>query len=105
MRVKPGALMAHVAEFKVTIQGKGGHGSQPHVCVDPVVCGAAVVAALQTIVSRSLHYKDAAVVSVCTHTHTHTRTRTQKRVSFVVAPPRLAKPPPLVPPVRLFRQR
>jgi len=64
MRVKSGALMAHVAEFKITIHGKGGHGSQPQTCVDPIVCGAAIVTALQTIVSRSLHYKDSAVVSV-----------------------------------------
>lgn len=55
MRVKPGALMAHVAEFKVTIQGKGGHGSQPQVAVDPVLVAAHVVVALQSIVSRSVH--------------------------------------------------
>jgi len=64
LHVKTGAVMAHVSEFEVTITGRGGHGSQPHACVDPIVCGAAVVSALQTIVSRSLPSYENAVVSV-----------------------------------------
>merc|ERR1719329_1668175 len=64
LRVKVGAVMAHATSFTVTITGRGGHGSQPHATIDPVVCGAAVVCALQTIVSRSLPSFANAVVSV-----------------------------------------
>ena len=64
MRVKAGALMAHVAEFTVVVRGKGTHGSQPQAGIDPILVGAALVGALHSIVSRSLHYKDSAVLSV-----------------------------------------
>ena len=57
-------VMAHETTFQVVIHGRGGHGSQPHACIDPVVCGAAVVMALQTIVSRSLPSSSNAVVTV-----------------------------------------
>lgn len=52
--ISEGAMMAHAAAFTVNINGKGGHGSAPHLCVDPIVCGAHVVTGIQTIVSRSL---------------------------------------------------
>ena len=65
LRVKAGSLMAHVSDFSLTIRGKGGHGSQPQLCVDPILAAAHVVTALQSVVSRSLSYNDSAVVSVC----------------------------------------
>lgn len=64
LRVAVGPVMAHATTFNVTITGRGGHGSQPHATIDPVVCGAAVVSALQTIVSRSLPSFSNAVVTV-----------------------------------------
>eukprot|EP00930_Biecheleria_cincta_P002713 TRINITY_DN103706_c0_g1_i1.p1 TRINITY_DN103706_c0_g1~~TRINITY_DN103706_c0_g1_i1.p1 ORF type:complete len:489 (+),score=55.13 TRINITY_DN103706_c0_g1_i1:72-1469(+) len=64
LHVQPGPVMAHSCWFEIVITGRGGHGSQPHVCVDPIVCGAAVVSALQTIVSRSLISSSNAVVTV-----------------------------------------
>lgn len=64
MHLKTGAVMAHSSEFVIEITGRGGHGSQPHACIDPIVCGAAVVSALQTIVSRNLHSSCNAVITV-----------------------------------------
>ncbi len=64
VRVKPGALMAQVHSFDLTVRGVGGHGSQPQLCVDPIVASAHLVTALQTVVSRSIAYDDQAVVSV-----------------------------------------
>jgi len=64
LRVNTGPNMAHATTFNVTITGRGGHGSQPHATIDPVVCGAAVVSAVQTIVSRSLPSFANAVISV-----------------------------------------
>jgi len=40
--VIPGPVMAHVTEFVITIVGLGGHASQPHATIDPVVTAAQV---------------------------------------------------------------
>mmetsp|Transcript_20165 Transcript_20165/g.51492 ORF Transcript_20165/g.51492 Transcript_20165/m.51492 type:complete len:466 (+) Transcript_20165:61-1458(+) len=62
--VRTGSVMAHTCNFKVVVTGRGGHGSQPQVCIDPVVCTANLVGALQTIVSRALPSAANAVVTV-----------------------------------------
>ena len=64
VHVKPGALMAHVSEFTITVKGSGCHASQPHAGVDAVLAGSAVVQALHTITSRSTRSDENAVVSV-----------------------------------------
>jgi len=63
--VATGPLNAAADEFRITIQGKGGHGAYPHLCVDPVLIGSHIVVALQTLVSREVDPTDKAVVSVC----------------------------------------
>ena len=60
----PGPVMAAVDNWEIALTGKGSHGSMPEKSVDPVVAGAALVMALQTIVSRNVAPKDSAVVSV-----------------------------------------
>ena len=62
--IRPGTIMAAVDMAKAVISGPGGHGAIPHETVDPVVAGAAVVTALQTIVSRNIDPVEAAVVTV-----------------------------------------
>jgi len=62
--VTPGPWMAAVDEFTVTVRGKGAHGAMPQAGVDPVVCLAQMVTALQTIVSRNADPFHPAVVSV-----------------------------------------
>lgn len=64
LRVCAGPIMAQVHSFEITIVGKGGHGSQPQLCRDPIVAGAQLVSALQTVVSRDLGYEGGAVLSV-----------------------------------------
>ncbi len=49
---RKGLYMASTDEIYVTINGKGGHGAMPHLCVDPVAISAQVIVALQQIVSR-----------------------------------------------------
>ena len=61
---KPGALMASSDSFTVTLSGKGGHGSAPEHCLDPLPCAASIVLALQTIVSRNIDPQTPAVVTV-----------------------------------------
>lgn len=62
--VKEGALMAGVNRFVITVEGKGGHAGMPQNCIDPVVAGAQLVTALQTVVSRRLSPLTSAAVSV-----------------------------------------
>ncbi|MCB9703946.1 MAG: amidohydrolase [Myxococcales bacterium] len=64
IRVRAGATMAQVHAFALTITGIGGHGSQPQLCRDPIVAGAHLVSALQTLTSRELGHAGGAVVSV-----------------------------------------
>jgi len=62
--VTPGPFMAAVDEFSVTVKGTGAHAAMPHLGVDPVVCLAHMVTALQTIASRHASPFDEVVVSV-----------------------------------------
>ena len=62
--VRTGTMMAAADSFKVTLYGRGGHGSMPHLCVDPVLLAANVVVRLQGIVSREVDPQDSAVVTV-----------------------------------------
>lgn len=59
-----GPFMSGVTDFRIIVAGRGGHAAMPQQCVDPIICGAALVTALQTIVSRSITMTDLAVVSV-----------------------------------------
>lgn len=60
LHVKPGPVMGHPVVFNIVIEGKGGHGSQPHLAVDPVLTAAHVIVALQSVVSRSVPSKEQA---------------------------------------------
>jgi len=62
--VMPGPMMASSDNFEIRISGRGAHAAMPHNGIDPVVIGAEVVLALQTIASRTVSPVDAAVVSV-----------------------------------------
>lgn len=62
--VKDGPLMAAVDEARITVNGCGGHGAEPQTTSDPIVAGASIIMALQTVVSRNLHPLDQAVVTV-----------------------------------------
>ncbi len=54
VQVLDGPVMASPDDFDIAIHGRGGHGGWPHECIDPIVCAAYVVTALQTAVSRFL---------------------------------------------------
>ncbi|MEM6664580.1 MAG: M20 aminoacylase family protein [Pseudomonadota bacterium] len=62
--VRPGPVMAASDEFLITIRGQGGHAAQPQTTSDPLIAGAHLVTALQTIVSRKVDPLKSAVVSV-----------------------------------------
>ncbi|MGH7057933.1 MAG: amidohydrolase, partial [Acetobacteraceae bacterium] len=64
MVVKEGALNAFSDRFWIRIRGLGGHAARPHRAIDPVVVGAQMVMALQTIIARRVDPIDAAVISI-----------------------------------------
>ncbi|QLL14778.1 M20 aminoacylase family protein [Pseudomonas chlororaphis] len=61
---RQGPMMASQDLLTVTLEGVGGHGSMPHLTVDPLVAAASVVMALQTVVARNIDAQEAAVVTV-----------------------------------------
>jgi amidohydrolase len=63
-QIRPGPMMAGGAYFDITVTGVGAHGARPEAGIDPVVAGAQIASALQTIVSRNVRPVDTAVVSV-----------------------------------------
>ena len=59
--------MAAADIFTIKVQGKGGHGAQPHLCVDAVLVASQIVAALQSVVARNVNpRRQTAVVTVGT---------------------------------------
>ena len=62
--VRKGTMIAAADSFKVTLFGRGGHGSMPQLCIDPVVLAANVVVRLQGIVAREVDPQEAAVLTV-----------------------------------------
>jgi amidohydrolase len=62
---RAGTAMVGSDGFKLTIQGKGGHGARPNSSIDPVVVGAEIVNAVQTLVSREKDPTIPGVVSIC----------------------------------------
>ena len=61
---RTGTIMGAADSYKVTLYGRGGHGSMPHRCIDPVLLAANVVLRLQSIVSREVNPAEMAVVTV-----------------------------------------
>jgi amidohydrolase len=52
--------------FQIDVHGKGGHGAVPESTVDPILIGAQIVTAVQTIVSREKRPDQPLVLSICT---------------------------------------
>ncbi|HWN88374.1 MAG TPA: amidohydrolase [Chitinophagaceae bacterium] len=59
---KPGAFMASSDWFTIRVIGKGSHGSQPWLGVDPISISAQITEALQTIVGRQMELVKAPVI-------------------------------------------
>lgn len=66
---RAGGIQASEDNFTITIHGKGGHASSPHLGIDPLVTAAEIILALQTIPARSADPIRPVVIS-CTELHT-----------------------------------
>jgi len=62
--ITPGVYNTNADSVRITIYGKGGHGSAPQTTIDPIVIAARTILALQTIASREVKPGDMAVVTV-----------------------------------------
>jgi amidohydrolase len=63
---RPGTAMAAADTLHVTVHGRGGHGSQPHLASDPIPTACEIVTALQTMVTRQFDVFDPVVLTVGT---------------------------------------
>ncbi|MFD0826336.1 M20 metallopeptidase family protein [Neobacillus sp. M.A.Huq-85] len=59
-----GPATAYSDRFDIKIQGRGGHGSEPHKTIDPIAVGSQIITNLQHIVSRNTAPMDQLVISV-----------------------------------------
>ncbi|WP_308558981.1 M20 aminoacylase family protein [uncultured Porphyromonas sp.] len=59
-----GEMMSAVDNWEIKLMGRGSHGSMPELSIDPVVAGASLVLALQSIVSRNVSPWHHSVVTI-----------------------------------------
>jgi amidohydrolase len=78
LHVRTGPIMASSDVVRIVVQGKGGHASEPHDCIDPVPVAAQVITNLQTLVTRRFDVKSPVVITI---------TYVQAGSAFNVIPP------------------
>ncbi|MGH3198515.1 MAG: M20 metallopeptidase family protein [Streptosporangiaceae bacterium] len=61
---RPGPMLAAADQITVTVHGRGGHASQPHLAADPIPAACEMVLALQTMVTRKFDVFDPVVITV-----------------------------------------
>ena len=61
---RPGPMLAAADIIRVTVRGRGGHASQPHLSADPITAACSMVTALQTMVTRRFDVFDPVVVTI-----------------------------------------
>jgi hippurate hydrolase len=61
---RPGPTLSAADSMRITVHGRGAHGSMPQAAVDPVVLAAMIVVRLQTVVAREVAPGDTAVLTV-----------------------------------------
>jgi amidohydrolase len=61
---RPGSVLSAADSMRVTVHGRGAHGSMPQASVDPVVLASMIVVRLQTVVSREVAPTEPAVLTV-----------------------------------------
>src|SRR3954469_20375964 len=61
---RPGPALSAADSMRITVHGRGAHGSMPQAAIDPVVLAAMIVVRLQTVVSREIPPGETAVLTV-----------------------------------------
>ena len=65
MTAVAGPVCANTDDFWIRVHGRGGHAARPAMALDPVIIGAHIVVALQSLVARRTGALDSAVLSIC----------------------------------------
>lgn len=65
IQIREGGVMASPDDFELIVKGVGGHGAYPHKCVNPVLTGAMIVNAYQSITASKISPMTPSVVNVC----------------------------------------
>jgi amidohydrolase len=61
---RSGPVLASTDNFTITVRGRGGHASAPHMAADPVPVACEIVLALQSLVTRSVNVFTPGVLTV-----------------------------------------
>lgn len=61
---RSGPVLSAADNLRITVRGRGAHGSMPQAAIDPVVLASSIVLRLQTIVAREIKPGEPAVLTV-----------------------------------------
>jgi amidohydrolase len=64
INLRPGPELASNDTIRITVKGRGGHASAPHLAADPIVVAAQIVLGLETMITRSIDVFDPAVITI-----------------------------------------
>ncbi|HVL53871.1 MAG TPA: M20 family metallopeptidase, partial [Vitreimonas sp.] len=64
INVRPGAQLAAGDTIRITVRGRGGHASSPHLAADPIIVAAEIILALQSAVTRQVDAFDPLVLTI-----------------------------------------
>ncbi len=65
IQIRDGAIMACPDEFTITIKGKGGHGSAPKQCINPIMIASEIAKEYEGVVKKYIDPSTPCVVSIC----------------------------------------
>ncbi|MCG8485240.1 MAG: M20 family metallopeptidase [Clostridia bacterium] len=65
IETKSGSALASNDMFEIKVFGRGGHGSAPHTCTDPIIAVANIISAIQTISNKKIQALDPVVINIC----------------------------------------
>ena len=68
INIRPGPMLAAADALRITVRGRGGHASAPYASIDPIATAAALVGALEVMVTRRIDVFDPAVVTIARFT-------------------------------------
>jgi hippurate hydrolase len=64
INIRPGPELAAGDTIRITVRGRGGHASAPHLAADPITVAAEIILGLQTMISRRVNAFDPAVITI-----------------------------------------
>ncbi|MFJ6793937.1 M20 family metallopeptidase [Streptomyces sp. NPDC091268] len=64
LHLRPGPMFAASDLIHLTVRGRGGHASAPHLALDPIPVACEIVQALQSLVTRTVNIFDPAVITI-----------------------------------------